>query len=53
MFTRLDEGIFPLAPILRASMAQGRIHGEHYAGAWIDVGTVERLHEADRWCTGS
>lgn len=33
----------PLAPLLRQAMIQGQALGEHHAGAWSDVGTVERL----------
>lgn len=35
----------PLAPLLRAAAAQGRISGELYTGLWQDVGTAERLAE--------
>lgn len=34
---------FPLAPLLRAAMAQGQVSGQHHRGAWTDVGTAERL----------
>lgn len=37
----------PLAPLLRAQIAQGRVRGEHYTGRWIDVGTPQRLNELD------
>lgn len=48
MSPRLVAGISagekaPLAPLLRAAAADGRISGELYAGAWFDVGTAERL----------
>lgn len=33
----------PLAPLLRAAIAQGRVSAELYTGAWTDVGTPERL----------
>ncbi|GAB3728560.1 nucleotidyltransferase family protein [Luteimonas pelagia] len=36
---------FPLAPILKARMAEGRITGEHHHGQWTDVGTPERLEQ--------
>lgn len=36
-----------LAPLLQAAMAQGRVTGEHHLGAWMDVGTPERLHALD------
>lgn len=38
---------FRLAPILRAHMADGRIHGRHHRGRWTDVGTPERLRTLD------
>ena len=37
-----------LAPLLRQAMNQSQISGEHHNGLWLDVGTVERLQEADR-----
>lgn len=36
-----------LAPLLRQAMEAGKIAGEHYPGAWMDVGTPERLHQLD------
>jgi N-acetyl-alpha-D-muramate 1-phosphate uridylyltransferase len=41
----------PLAPLLKAAMAQGRVSGEHYAGRWVDVGTPDRLRELDQEMT--
>lgn len=38
---------FPLAPILRAHMADGAITGEHHRARWTDVGTPERLQRLD------
>ena len=38
---------FPLAPLLRARMADGGITGEHHRGRWTDVGTPERLARLD------
>ena len=38
---------FPLAPILRARMAEDGIGGEHHRGRWTDVGTPERLARLD------
>lgn len=37
-----------LAPLLRAAIAQGRVSGSLHEGAWIDVGTPQRLTELDR-----
>ncbi|MGM0984425.1 MAG: N-acetylmuramate alpha-1-phosphate uridylyltransferase MurU [Pseudomonadota bacterium] len=41
-------GAFALAPLLRRAMAEGRVGGHHHHGAWIDVGTPERLADLDR-----
>ena len=37
-----------LAPLLRAAMAAGKVQGVKHEGLWLDVGTVERLAEAER-----
>jgi MurNAc alpha-1-phosphate uridylyltransferase len=48
MFDEITRGsVAPLAPLLRAQMAQGKVSGEHHTGRWIDVGTPQRLHELD------
>ncbi|MER1968836.1 N-acetylmuramate alpha-1-phosphate uridylyltransferase MurU [Castellaniella sp. GW247-6E4] len=39
----------PLAPVLRAAIARGRVAGEHHRGHWVDVGTPERLRALDQW----
>jgi len=38
----------PLAPLLRAQIAAGKVSGEHHRGIWIDVGTPQRLQELDQ-----
>jgi N-acetyl-alpha-D-muramate 1-phosphate uridylyltransferase len=43
-----SPGAFPLAPLLRDAMAAGRVGGTHHRGAWVDVGTPERLAALDR-----
>lgn len=48
LFADSAPGAFRLAPLLRRAMEQSRVSGEHFAGRWLDVGTVERLAEADR-----
>lgn len=40
------EGVFSLTPLLRAAADAGALHGEHYTGRWLDVGTPERLDQA-------
>jgi MurNAc alpha-1-phosphate uridylyltransferase len=47
LFAGCAPGKFPLAPLLRVAMAEGRVTGEHYTGRWVDVGTPERLRELD------
>lgn len=37
-----------LAPLLRQAMDEGRVGGIEHRGLWLDVGTVERLAEANR-----
>ena len=48
LFRGMSGGAFPLAPLLRTAMARGRVSGEHFNGAWVDVGTPERLRALDR-----
>lgn len=38
-----------LAPLLRTAMQTGLVRGEYYDGYWLDVGTVERLQQANQW----
>jgi N-acetyl-alpha-D-muramate 1-phosphate uridylyltransferase len=45
-------GAFALAPLLRRAMAAGRVGGHRHRGAWIDVGTPDRLAELDRRLRG-
>lgn len=47
MFADLPQGKRPLAPLLRQAMQDGRVSGEHHHGAWVDVGTPERLSWLD------
>ncbi|TAN71176.1 MAG: nucleotidyltransferase family protein [Gallionella sp.] len=46
-------GIAPLAPLLRAQIALGKVSGEHHTGVWVDVGTPQRLAELDRQISSS
>lgn len=41
-------GIFKLGPLLKAAATAGRVAGQRHDGLWIDVGSVERLAEAER-----
>lgn len=40
-------GKFGIVPVLRAAMRTSKVSGEHYRGAWTDVGTPQRLAELD------
>lgn len=53
LFAAIPRGsVAPLAPLLRALIAQGKAGGEHHHGLWVDVGTPQRLHELDnQLCT--
>ncbi len=39
---------YPLAPLLNAAAARGLVSGELYRGAWLDVGTPDRLNNANK-----
>lgn len=48
LFAHIPRGTkAPLAPLLRAQIAQDKVSGEHYTGRWVDVGTPQRLEELD------
>ncbi|MDD5384685.1 MAG: nucleotidyltransferase family protein [Gallionella sp.] len=48
LFSHVPCGsIAPLAPLLRAQIALGKVSGEHHRGLWVDVGTPQRLTELD------
>lgn len=48
LFAGIPRGsVAPLAPLLREQIAAGRVSGEHHRGAWVDVGTPQRLAELD------
>ena len=53
LFEGCAPGRFPLAPLLRAAIAAGRVSGEMHAGRWTDVGTPERLAALDRALRGA
>ena len=47
---RLLDGVtderFSLTPLLRRAADEGQVTGERHAGAWLDVGTPDRLSQA-------
>jgi MurNAc alpha-1-phosphate uridylyltransferase len=52
LFDGCQDGIFKLAPLLRAASRAGRVGGEVHDGEWLDIGTPERLAELDRRLRG-
>lgn len=47
-FASVPDGKQKLAPFLRQAMAQSQVSGELYAGFWADIGTPERLAQAEQ-----
>ncbi len=52
LFAGCRDGIFKLAPLLRAAARAGRVSGEVHDGEWLDIGTPQRLAELDRRLRG-
>lgn len=48
LFAGCAPEAFPLGPLLRDTMRAGRVSGQRHAGRWFDVGTPQRLVEAER-----
>ncbi len=52
LFADLESGERKLAPLLQAAAARGKVTGERHTGAWLDVGTPERLEQLDQQLRG-
>ncbi len=52
-FAGCTPGKRPLLPLLERAIREQRLAGEHYRGAWTDVGTPERLAALDEQLQGS
>jgi N-acetyl-alpha-D-muramate 1-phosphate uridylyltransferase len=48
MFMGLEPGKRPLAPLLKQGMLDNKIAASKLQGAWVDVGTPERLTQLDQ-----
>ncbi|WP_319379984.1 N-acetylmuramate alpha-1-phosphate uridylyltransferase MurU [Thiomicrorhabdus sp.] len=48
LFTGLEKGFVPLAPILRNAARQGKVLGRRFDAYWSDVGTLERLQQTEQ-----
>lgn len=44
LFDDCLPGIFPVAPLLVKAIEKGLLTGEHYQGAWDNIGTPEQLN---------
>jgi MurNAc alpha-1-phosphate uridylyltransferase len=53
LFDGCRDGVFKLAPLLRAAARAGRVSAELYRGDWLDIGTPERLAELDHRLRGA
>lgn len=50
LFKKVNKNqVAKLAPILRQAMGQNKVYGQWHTGLWLDVGTPERLAEAESW----
>lgn len=52
LFADSPDGAFKLAPLLRRAQAEGTASAEYYRGCWVDVGTHQRLAQAERLQAG-
>jgi len=52
LFKDCRAGVFALAPLLRQTMQEQFISGEHFSGQWHDIGTPQRLAELDQHLSG-
>ena len=48
LFAGRTAGSFKLVDVLRPAIAAGQVSGQRLDGRWVDVGTLERLAEAER-----
>lgn len=48
LFTDMEVGFIPLAPILRKAMQRQQAIGALYLGFWSDIGTLERLQQTEQ-----
>lgn len=48
LFADCTAGAFKLVDVLRPAIVAGQVSGQRLAGRWVDVGTLERLAEAEQ-----
>lgn len=47
LFAELAPGVHKLAPLLRQAMSTNQVTAEVYQGRWADIGTMQRLEQAN------
>ncbi len=47
LFANSQPGTWPIAPLIHQAIAAKRASGHHHRGKWYDIGTVERLLQAN------
>ena len=47
LFKTLTEAVFPLAPLLKEAMKNNQVTGQLHPHVWLDIGTPDRLKEAN------
>ena len=52
LFAGSEDGAFPLAPLLHRAIQQAQVSGQRHPGMWLDVGTRERLQQANTILAG-
>ncbi len=48
LFKDSQPGHWPVVPLIRQAIAQDRAAGIHHHGQWSDIGTIERLLQANK-----
>lgn len=52
IFSSMPVQRLPLRPVFEKLAAEGHLKGSLLEGRWFDVGTLQRLHEAEQYMTG-
>lgn len=48
-FKHCQPGVFSVTPLLKKAIEEQQVSGERYAGRWIDIGTLDRLQQAENF----
>lgn len=52
LFENCQPGFFSVVPLLKEAMQNHQVSGEHYSGNWIDIGSLDRLIQAETLLIG-